>query len=219
MLLTLCYGCTSVVVKTTESSTSDASRIIFASGYSKAKNFPQLTQVQNRFSTEQSAKLNAYRALAKQLYNEKLTDHIRVADQVISDESYRIYIDLFLREAKVIESKIIADQYKTVLALTLTDRFYQCTSATINTVSQCLREDNKTAFTRIGYNPAPLTTVNIACAAFNCANQLHVSGFSKKKNIIDSALLNFGIYDGEWGLNSGLRTAFRYFIATNFIFN
>jgi hypothetical protein len=190
-----------------------------ADGYSKTRNLPQLTQTQNQFSTEQRAKLMAYRDLAKQLYQLKLDDELTVADQVIKDELFRTYFDLFLREAKVIDKKMIADQQKVSLALTLTPRFYQCFSTTAAIVSNCLQEDNKIQFTRIGYQSAPLSTVNLSCAASNCAHQLHVSGFSEEKHGLDNALLNIGFYDTEWTLDMGLNLMLNYLLITNHIFN
>lgn len=219
ILLSLSAGCSSVTTKTPEAAESQAPPVIMASGYSQVKNLPQYTQLQNRYVIEQSAKLNAYRELAKKLNFESLSNKLRVADQIIKDEAFRIYVDLFLREAKVIESTTLADHHKIVLELNLTDRFYQCTSNTVATVSQCLREDNKIPFTRIGYQQAALSTVNISCVASNCSNQLHISGFSKNKHMLDRALLDFGFYDAGWAINSGLRTALRYFVVTGMIFN
>lgn len=219
VVLNLTTACSSVATKTTEPAVKATINTLLASGYSPARNLPQLTQIQNRFAVEQAAKLNAYRELAKKLYRKKLSNQLSVAAQVIKDESYRIYLDIFLREAKVIESTMTANQHKVVLALDLTDRFYQCISATVAIVSRCLGEDNKIPFTRIGYQTATVATVNISCAAANCSDQLHVSGYSTNKNIVDQGLLNLGLYDSEWGVNSGIRTALRYFVITDLIFN
>ena len=192
-------------------------KVLLASGYSALRFFPQLTQVQNQYAVEQSAKLNAYRALAKQIYREQLFEDRVVADQVIKDEAYRIYLDLFLREARVVESRSIADQYKIALELTLTPRFYQCFSATVAVVSQCLQEDNKIPFTRIGYNKAPMSTVNLAC--LDCGDQLSIAGFSKEKHMLDRALLSAGLYDAEWTVNMGIKIMLRYFYLSEFVFD
>ena len=194
-----------------------ADKVLLASGYSVLRFFPQLTPVQNQYAIEQSAKLNAYRALAKQIYTEQLFEGRVVADQVMKDEVYRIYLDLFLREARVVESRVIADQHKILLELTLTPRFYQCFSATATVVSQCLQEDNKIPFTRIGYNKAPISTVNLAC--LDCADQLSVAGFSKEKHALDRALLSAGLYDAEWTVNMGVKIMLRYFYLSGFVFD
>ena len=211
-------GCSSVDIKTSDSSSSVDNKVLLASGYSQLRIRPQLTPAQNVFATEQSAKLNAYRELAKQLYTEALADDLVVADQVLKNEAYRIFLDLFLREAQVVESAMIADQKKIALALSLTPRFYQCISSTVAVVSQCLQEDNKIPFTRIGYQHAPVSTVNLSCASSDCAAQLSVSGFSKEKNAVDSAMLDYGLYDAEWTVNMTLKTMLRYFFLSEQVF-
>lgn len=186
-------------------------RVLQAYGYSQISNNPQLTEIQNRFSTEQAAKINAYRLLAEKVFNEKLVGNLQVADQIIKHESYRIYLDVFLREAKVIGYSSIVDQKRVSLELSLTPRFYQCFSTTIEVVSKCLNEDGKIPFTRVGYQQVPVSTVNMACASSDCFGELSVSGFSREKNIVDQTLLNFGLYDTEWTVNMALKAWLRYY--------
>ncbi|MFW5444338.1 MAG: hypothetical protein ACKE51_08545 [Methylococcaceae bacterium] len=212
-------GCSSVATKNTQSTAYDYSKTLLASGYSQLRHRPQLTRVQNTLTTEQHAKLNAYRELAKQLYNEKIAEGLWVANQVLKDESYRIFLDLFLREALVVESKTIVDQKKIVLSLTLTPRFYQCFSSTLAVVSQCLEESNKLLFTRIGYQHAALTKVGLSCASSGCAQPLSISGFSKEKDALDSALLDYGLYDAGWTANMTVKSLLRYFVLSQNIFN
>jgi len=192
-------------------------KVMQASGYSILRSQPQLTQVQNQFAVEQNAKLDAYRDLALQIYREELFEGRIVADQIIEHEAYRVYLDLYLREARVLESRQIANQQKVVLELSLTPRFYQCFSATVAGVTQCLREDNKIPFTRIGYKKAPVSTVNLACS--DCADQLSIAGFSKEKNIVDSALLNVGLYDAEWIVDMGVKLMLNYLYLTQIVFD
>ncbi len=216
-------ACSSAVTKKPLDSDSppmsqQTNKVLLASGYSKRLHDPQLTQLQNQYGTEQAAKLDAYRDLAKQLYSEKLSNGVVVANQVIKDEVYRIYLDLFLREAKVVDSKLIAGQQQIALELNVTPRFYQCFSGAVDIVSQCLQETNKTPFTRMGYQQIPLTIVNLSCTSANCGEQLHVSGFSKEKTGMDKSLLNYGFYDTEWSINTTLRTALRYVFLSQVIF-
>lgn len=191
-------------------------KVLTAKGYSRLQKLTYLTDIQNRFAIEQAATVNAYRELAKQVYQQSLGDDLLVADQVIKQEPFRVYLDLFLREAKVVESKFIADQKIVVLALTLTPRFYQCISTTVAKVSKCLLEDDKVQFTRIGYQQAPVQTVNLTCT--DCATQLSVSGFSNQKNSLDKAMLSVGLYDSEWLGNMAAATVIRYWFLTQ-IFN
>ncbi|MCK5828895.1 MAG: hypothetical protein KAH20_01160 [Methylococcales bacterium] len=187
-------------------------KTLVASGYSQLSNKAHLSPSQNRYASEQTAKLNSYRALAKQLYSEELTGGMTVADQVIKNESFRTYLDLFLREAKVIDSTVFSNQQKLVLELKLSPRFYACFSTTVDVVNRCLKQDDKMAFTRVGYKQVPVNTVNLDCVSLDCASQLSVSGFSKKKNSFDSAMLDYGLYDREWTINMALKSVFRYFV-------
>lgn len=192
-------------------------KVLMAHGYSRIQHQAHLTSVQNQFSIEQKAKIDAYRNLAKQLYIERLENDLLVADQVIKEERFRIYFDLFLREARVVESQVIADQKRVGMALSLTPRFYSCISTTVARVAQCLREDDKVQFTRIGYQTAAVSTVNLSCPG--CSLQLSVSGYSADKNILDRGLLNVGLYDSEWIGNMAVSTMIRYWYLTSFIFN
>ena len=90
VLLLMLAACSSTATKPPESTVHSSHRILLASGYSQLQNLPHLSQIQNRLSVEQRAKLNAYRALAKQLFREKLSEKLSVAEQVIKAEPYRI---------------------------------------------------------------------------------------------------------------------------------
>ncbi len=220
LILVVLAGCSSVSTKSVDSvdkySAYIANKVLQAKGYSKLSQF---TEIQNELVIEQSAKLNAYRDLAKQLYSTKLSEQLAIADQVIKDEIYRIYLDLFLREARIVESTNIADQRMVILELDLSARFYHCISTTVNVVSKCLQEDNKIPFTRIGYQQATKSTVNLACATSNCGAQISVSGFSKEKSALNSALQNAGLYDTEWTINIALRSMVQYFLSTGHLLN
>lgn len=211
------FACSSIITQPVDSAIQQPDRVLFAKGYSRLQNLAYLTQLQNQFAVEQAATINAYRELAKLVYSEPLSGGLIVADQVIKQESFRIYLDLFLRDAKVVESNAIGGQKKVVLALTLTPRFYHCISTTTARVAECLREDDKVPFTRIGYQQAPMSTVNISCT--DCSSQLSVSGFSKQKNSLDRGMLNVGLYDSEWLGNMAVSTMIRYLYLTQFIFN
>ena len=207
-------ACSSIATK---QDTRTADKMLMAHGYSRVKNQAHLTAVQNQFAIEQAAKINAYRKLAKQLYSESLENGLLVADQVIKEEPFRIYLDLFLRQARVVDSQVIADQKMVGMALTLTPRFYACFSTTVARVAQCLKEDDKVQFTRIGYQTAAMSTVNLSCP--ECSLALSVSGYSAEKNGLDRGLLNVGLYDSEWIGNMATSTLIRYWYLTHFIFN
>jgi len=207
-------ACSTAVTKQTDPIVRKPGKVLRAKGYGSLQRLSHLTDAQNQFSTEQKAKINAYRELAKLLYKEKLTANLSVADQVIKQESFRIYLDLFLREAIVADSNLIAGQKRVVLALKLTPRFYHCISSTVARVESCLREEDKIQFTRIGYQRASQSTVNLSCS--DCSAQLSISGFSKEKNSLDKTLLDLGMYDSQWGGNMAVTAAIRYLYFTRF---
>lgn len=211
-------ACSSLGLKPYQSKPQFTTKTIQAYGDSFVSHDRQLTDTENRFATEQAAKINAFRLLAEKVFDETLIDNLKVADQIITDESYRLYLDIFLREAKVIGYTSIADRKRVSLELSLTPRFYQCFSSTIQVVSKCLEEDNKIPFSRLGYQQVPTSTVNMACASSSCFGELSVSGFSKEKNVVDRTLLNFGLYDTEWTANMALKTWLRYFFITHKVF-
>jgi len=216
-LLLMVTACSSVKTKTQDSSVQVDDKVLVAIGHSSLRQSPQLTSAQNKFAIEQNAKIGAYRELAKQIFKLNVAEGVLVAHQVIKNEAYRVYLDLFLREAKVVSSKVIADQKEIALALTITPRFYECFSTTVVAVSSCLQEDNKIPFTRVGYQYVPKETVNLACS--DCMPQLSVSGFSNKKHGFDGFLLDAGLYDSEWAVNMATRLMLRYFFASQFVIN
>lgn len=211
-------ACSSVTTQTDRSSEQFVAKEFLAAGYSKRVILPNLTSEQNRFSIEQAATINAYRELARLIYNEKLSDDRVVADQVINNDLFRVYVDLYMREAQVIEAKDIADMKKMVLKLTLSPQFYHCVSSSVNVVTQCLKKDNKIPFTRIGYKTARREVVDLSCGSLSCTPRLSISGFSKEKAAFDVALLDVGLYDSEWIVNTGSKIYLRYLFLTNVIF-
>lgn len=212
--LMMLAACSSIMPKKTSEQV--AEKVLLASGYVQIQNKPQLTAKQNHFAIEQATKNNAYRMLADLLYSQNLNNGLMVADQVIKDESFRIYADLFIREAKVVEFQKIMDRQKVLLKLSLTPRFYHCISSTVAVVSQCLQEDNKSRFTRIGYQQAKMETVNVSCP--ECVGSLSVSGFSKEKTTVDGVMLDYGMYDSEGMVNLAVRGMLNYMALTQFVF-
>lgn len=173
-------------------------KVITATGQGVLTQAAGLSEQQIKLKAEQDAKMRAYRSLASVLYYEKLNGSKTVASLVMRDESYRVYVDLFLREAKFGDSRILGKKLLTQLDLSLTDRFYRCMNATVEGVRRCLLEDNKMQFTRLGYNSSEVKTVNLACGTADCSDLFHVGGFNRQKSAFDRGLLNAGLYDSEW---------------------
>ena len=193
-------------------------KTLMASGYSQFADVGVMQTVNQRWlSAQQTAKLNAYRSLADQLYYEPLGNNKTVGSQVVLNEVYRVYLDTYLRNAQAIDYLTVKNSLKATLQLKLTPRFYQCMGADLADARQCLHEDDKMAFTRIGYKTATTTSNNLACGQMDCSDQLYVKGFSKDQNVVDGALLDAGFYDTEWTINSGARGLFNYLLIYGFL--
>ena len=217
LLVVAGWGCSSMNSRDSANAMPATSKTLVASGYSRLDNSGQLN-VNNRWlSAQQVAKLNAYRGLADQLYYEPLGDNKTVGTQVIGHEVYRVYLDIYLRKAQAADYKTVQDSLKTTLKLELSPRFYQCMSGDAVQASQCIQEDDKLAFSRLGYKTATTTTANLACGAIDCSDQFVVSGFSKERNQVDGFLLDVGLYDTEWIVNTGARTFFNYLLINGFL--
>lgn len=188
-----------------------------ADGYSRFDNSGNLKVKQRWLSAQQLAKLNAFRALADQLYYEPVGGGATVGTQVVRNEVYRVYLDTYLREARAADYRAVQDNLKTTLQLQLTPRFYQCMGGDEAQVGRCLQEDDKLAFTRLGYKRATSTTANLACGMADCSDQFYVAGFGKQPNAVDGVLLESGWYDLEWTVNTGARTIINYLLIQGFL--
>ncbi len=166
----------------------------------------------HRFSAEQSAKMSAYRKMAAILYQEHLPGGLTVAGQVLKNEVYRLYFDLYLRKAKVLSQQPLGNTLNVTLALVVDDRFYRCMAADQAFIRQCLQQDNKIPFTRLGYKTATQKTVNLSCSTADCGGNFDIGGFTQGKNIVDKGLLSAGLYDSEWILNTSSRIFIEYLL-------
>ncbi|MGR8930723.1 MAG: hypothetical protein ACU836_08790 [Gammaproteobacteria bacterium] len=211
-LISALSACTVNGVKQAAQPFSLREKILRVDGYSQFDNSGQLTVNHRWLSAQHLAKLNAYRSLAEQLYFEPLGPNKTVGSQVISNEIYRTYLDIYLRGARATDYRVFSDRLKTSLELKLTPRFYQCMGSDATQTNQCIQEDGKLTLTRLGYRPATIRSVNLACGASDCSDQFYVKGFSKRQGPIDDVLLDNGFYDMEWTVNTGLRILLNYLL-------
>lgn len=216
-LLLIFTGCASTGGSKTGQAEPFSEKTMQASGYGQFDDSGRLSVNYRWLSAEQSAKLNAYRGLAHQLYYEPLGGNKTVGSQVMSHEVYRVYLDTYLRNARASDYRTVKDSLKTTLELKLTPRFYQCMGGDVDQTSRCIQEDGKLPITRLGYNAAETRTVNLACGRGDCSDQFHVKGFSKNRGAVDSALLETGFYDVQWTVNTGLRILFNYLLVNGFV--
>ncbi|WP_230874723.1 hypothetical protein [Methylomonas sp. LL1] len=210
-------GCSGLSRRDAVDSLPGTSKTLTATGYSRFEDAGRLSVNHRWLSAQQLAKLNAYRGLADQLYYEPVGENQTVGSQVIGHEVYRVYLDTYLREARASDYRTVKDSLKTTLDLKLTPRFYQCMGGDVAQARQCIREDGKVAFTRLGYKTAATTSANLACGVADCSDQFYVSGFSNDRNPVDAVLLDHGFYDLEWTINTGARIFFNTLLINGFI--
>lgn len=206
-------GCSGVRTK----DSADTGKSLEATGYARFDDSGKLEVKHRWLSAQQVAKLNAYRGLADQLYYEPLGDNRTIGSQVISHEVYRVYLDVYLRSAQATDYQTVKNSLKATLKLPLTPRFYACMRGDPVQTKQCIQEVDKLAFTRLGYNTALTTSANLACGTLDCSDQFAVAGFSNNRNPVDGFLLNAGLYDSEWIVNTGARVIFNKLIMTVFV--
>lgn len=100
-----------------------------AIGYGAAAPYDSYTPGQKRLLAMRASKLDAYRALVEQVYGVRVTGNSTVAGLVAQHDSFRVYVDAYLRGVKVVTVTPMADgNYETVLELELGDQFYQTMS-------------------------------------------------------------------------------------------
>lgn len=216
-LLLALVGCAGNDIKQADQAIPTGEKVLRASGYSHFDDSRQIGVNHRWLSAQQQAKLNAYRGLADQLYDESLGENKTVGSQVLNHEVHRVYLDTYLRDARASDYRTVKDSLKTTLELKLTPRFYQCMAGDEAAVSRCIQQDGKLPVTRLGYNAATTTTVNLACITPDCSDQFHVGGFSRDRRGVNGALLNAGFYDVEWMLNTGGRVLFNFLMINGLI--
>jgi len=89
-----------------------------AVGYGATSSFDGYTVGQKRLMAMRASKLDAYRALAEQVYGVRVSGTSTVAALMAQNDSFRVYVDAFIRGAKVLSVTPMPDgNYETVLEL------------------------------------------------------------------------------------------------------
>lgn len=98
---------------------------VTAIGYGAAPPSESYTTGQRRLLAMRASKLDAYRALAEEVYGVRITSNSTVSALVAQHDSFRAYVDAYLRGAKVLSVNPLADgNYETVMELEMSDMFY-----------------------------------------------------------------------------------------------
>jgi outer membrane protein FlgP len=95
-------------------------KLVTAAGYGAPPQIEGLSGAQRRLLSMRASKLDAYRALAETVKGFKLVGNSTVAALAIQNDSFRIYVDAYLRGARVVSMNALPEgAYETVLELDL----------------------------------------------------------------------------------------------------
>ena len=82
---------------------------ITATGYGATSNFDGYSSGQRRLMAMRASKLDAYRALAEQVYGVRIKGNTTVGALVAQNDGYRVYVDAYLRGARVVSVTPMAE--------------------------------------------------------------------------------------------------------------
>lgn len=94
-------------------------------GYGATSSYEGYTPGQKRLMAMRAAKLDAYRALVEQIYGIRVTSNSTVSSMMAQNDSFRVYVDSYLRGARVVSVTPMAEgNYETVLEIDIKPDFY-----------------------------------------------------------------------------------------------
>ena len=97
-------------------------------GYGAQSTFGAYTPGQRRLMAIRSSKLDAYRALAEQLYGIKIDSNTSVSTLTAKNDSFRARVNAVVRGARMVSVTPMADNnYETVLEVYVDKRFFEDT--------------------------------------------------------------------------------------------
>jgi hypothetical protein len=98
---------------------------VTAVGYGASSPNESYTAGQKRLMAMRASKLDAYRALAEQVRGVRVNGNSTVASLTSQNDSFRVYVDAYLRGAQIVTVTPMADgNYETTMELNLDDRFF-----------------------------------------------------------------------------------------------
>jgi hypothetical protein len=174
-----------------------------ATGYGTAEKSDHYSRPQIKLMAMRSSKLDAYRSLSEQVYGVHLTGVTTVENMIITHDSYRSYVDAYLRGAKIVRTVAINkdkfagdDTFETVVELELTPRFYECMNGSPSVVTQCMQHPQPpvaepellTPFSNVAPTIQPTTATLVAssaistpahCNSMDCYDYPLTSGFDR----------------------------------------
>lgn len=107
-----------------------------AIGYGATSSFDGYTPGQRRLMAMRASKLDAYRALAEQIYGVRVVGNSTVSALASQNDGYRVYVNAFVRGSRLISVTPMADgNYETELEIEVNQNFYDYFRASAETAS------------------------------------------------------------------------------------
>jgi hypothetical protein len=162
-------------------------KTLSAIGYGTVEKSDRYSRSQIKLMAMRASKMDAYRSLAEQLNGIQMRGQTSVENMEVTHDSYQVYLNAFLRGARVkrtsaIGSDIYAgdDTFETVVELDLTPRFYECINGSSELINQCLMQGSKSQEPVAESNATTVSSINSGCNASDCYNYPNTKGFSHK---------------------------------------
>lgn len=162
-------------------------KTLSAIGYGTVEKSDRYSRSQIKLMAMRASKMDAYRSLAEQLNGIQMRGQTSVENMEVTHDSYQVYLNAFLRGARVkrtsaIGSDIYAgdDTFETVVELDLTPRFYECINGSSELINECLMQGTKSREPIAESNATTVSSINPGCNANDCYNYPNTKGFSHK---------------------------------------
>jgi len=158
-------------------------KVLSAMGYGTADMYKNYSPEQRRLMSMRASKLDAMRNLAEQIYGIQIQGHTTVSDMVVRNDDYRIYLDTFIRGARVKSiTALNHNTYESVVEITLTPKFFTCFSGEASAYSQCFtRQQSNTEKNTSGLKVA-IADESLSCDSSECYTSPSISGFYNEAN-------------------------------------
>lgn len=162
-------------------------KVITATGYGTVEKSDRYSRSQIKLMAIRASKMDAYRSLAEQLNGIQLRGQTTVEDMEVNHDSYQVYLNAYLRGARVkrtsaIGSDIYAgdDTFETIVELDLTPRFYECINGSGELINQCLQQNPENPAPGIEHNTPTVSSITPGCNTADCYGYPNTKGFNRK---------------------------------------
>lgn len=106
---------------------------ISAIGYGAESGFEGYSDGQRMLTSIRASKMDAYRALAEQLYGVRVNGQTTVSSMVAKNDNFRVYVDAYLRGAEIISINPIGNgNYETVVEIQIDQGFFDQANSQVN---------------------------------------------------------------------------------------